>query len=251
MSDIVDSETVQRLINDPPEYIVPDDLSWLARHVPDPEIDGSDLTNILTFRLRDRYRAMRSCHATRTANVSDFYEQGIRRLDEATAIESLRASLVSQDRPVLDEERFQHALQEVGFDGRSGRVFFAANEKMIIEYGAHYLLYGGELAQSVTIRVWPAHMARERLNALGQATMFVCDVPLALIGDDWLSAYAAEALAQWLAQWLAEALLEPQAQAFQEEALCIHHDLPADAIVGHYHPKRVQDPFGGFQWGDA
>lgn len=28
---------------------------------------------------------------------------------------------------------------------------------------------------------------------------------------------------------------------------CIHRPLPADNIVGHYHPTRIRDPFLGFR----
>ena len=247
MQDIISQQTIESLIANPPKYIVADDLSWLSKHIPKSLLGDFRIEDILTFRFRERFHAIRTCHATRTNDVDEFYRRGICRLDEAVAVQKLRELLVSESRPTLDENRFQEALDDVGFDLRSGRVYFSANENMIIEYCAHYLLYGGEHAQAVSTRVWPRYAALEHLKTIGQPTLFICDVPLSLIGDGGLTPYAATALS-W---FLGEKLSDPIVGDYGEEALCIHADLPPDAILGHYHPKRVRDPLNGLVWVNA
>lgn len=240
IGDVVTDEVIDAVIADPPEYIVSDNLTWLNRLIS----DDADLKSLMTERLRNCYRAFRTCHATRTTDVDGFYSAGIRKLDRSHATQALRALLKERPEIPHDEDRFQHAFDDVGFDLREDRVFFAANETMIIKYGAHYLLYGGEHQLSVASRVWSAGVAQRYLRSRGKATIFICDVPLSLIGDGWLSQYAGSALARWIG----EKLTDPQVDDFGEESICIHADLPAEAIVGHYHPSKVRDPFSSFAW---
>lgn len=105
MGDVVTHKTIAALIADPPEYIVSDNLTWLNRLIS----DDFDIKSLMTERLRARFRAIRTCHATRTDNVETFYREGIRALDKTRATIALRA--------LLKEKQNVHLTRTV-FNGR-------------------------------------------------------------------------------------------------------------------------------------
>ncbi|GLQ22570.1 hypothetical protein GCM10007853_04440 [Algimonas ampicilliniresistens] len=123
IGDVVTDKVIDAVIADPPDYIVSDDLTWLNRLIS----KDADLKSLMTERLRNCYRAFRTCHASRTTDVDSFYSKGIRKLDRSDATHALRALLKERPEIPNDEDRFQHALDDVGFDLREDRVFFAAN----------------------------------------------------------------------------------------------------------------------------
>lgn len=244
MADVLDDRVRAEFRRRPPEYVVGDDLSWLdriVRRASGVEIDSKEL---MADRLADHFTAMRACHATRTADVGAYYREGLRPLDPAAAHERARAVFLSGDFPELREADLDGAIKTVGSDLREGRVFFEANERLLIDQAGHYLLYGGEYLIAIAAHLPDRRDYRQTLKQFGEPTMFVCDVPLTHIGGSVLLGFAGTAL-----EMIFEEVL--QGDDFETDwhrgaGFPIHRLLAAEHVVGHYHPTKIRDPFARY-----
>lgn len=125
---------------------------------------------------------------------------------------------------------------------REGRVFFEANEPDLIEMCGHYLLYGGEYLIALAVHLGDGRDYKRMLLQIGRPTLFVCDVPLELMGGHMVREFAGNAL-EFIFEDLLEADYDPPAH--RGAGFCIRRPLPPEHIVGHYHPTRIKDPYRG------
>jgi hypothetical protein len=241
IDDFADTKVRSAFLASPPEYVVGDDLRWLDDLVYAEKRIMIDSKAELTERLRGHYRALRAVHGTRTSDLSTFYESGLKRLHPESFHDQAREVFLNGDYPELSEERLQDAITAVGSDLRSGRVYFEANETMLIDLCGHYMLYGSEYLICIAAHLGGSRDYRQILKARGVPTLFICDVPLDFIGEQTLQEFAGEAL-----ELVFQELLDgPQFRRdkYRGAGFCIYEDLPADCVVGHYHPTIRRDPF--------
>jgi hypothetical protein len=247
ISDIVTDDVLEEFKDNPPEYVVSDDLSWLNEIVF--AVSGRDveMKSLLAERLAEEYHAFRAVHGTRTDDLAPFYEHGLRCLRADEAEKRARSLFVTPEFSWVTQEKFEAAVADIDArkesGGREGRLYFCADERnLITRYGSsgHYLIYGGEYLYCLGIRLVSRLDAQRVLKSVGRPTMFVCDIPMRMIRPSTLGEFAGSIL-----EYLFCELFGEQSHALSDgagSALSLTEDLPGEYIVGHYHPARIYDP---------
>lgn len=241
IDDFADADVKKSFLDCPPEYVVCDDLSWLDDIVYAVHNDEIDSKALLSERLRSRYRALRAVHGTRTNDVAAFYRDGLLPMVPELLHAQARAIFLNAQFPELTESMLQKAIEAVGSGLREGRVWFEANEEMLIAQAGHYMLYGSEYVTAVAAHLQGGRDYRQVLKNSGQPTLFVCDVPLELISESILREFAGGALESIFQELLDGPEFVPD--RWRGAGFCIHKPLPAEHLIGHYHPDVKRDPF--------
>jgi len=240
IEDFADADVKKAFLNSPPKYVVCDDLSWLddiVYAVRNQEIDSKAL---LSERLRKRYKALRAVHGTRTTNIPKFYHDGLLPMVPELLHAQAREIFLGGEFPELTESLLQQAIEAVGSDLREGRVWFEANEEMLIAQAGHYMLYGSEYVTAIAAHLLGNRDYRQVLKNYGKPTLFVCDVPLELISEGILREFAGGALESVFQELLDGP--EFVADRWRGAGFYIRKPLTAEHLVGHYHPDVRRDP---------
>lgn len=223
------------------------DLSWLDDLIFNINGKACQMKDLLADCQRQGYRAFRAAHATRTNDLAPFYKHGLRFL-RAEEIEDRARSIFLNGQSHATEERLQQAIDDIQArklpGGREGHLYFCTNESSLItENGrsGHYLIYGSEYLYSLGIRTIDSWETKRLLKGIGRPTMLACDIPMTLMTSTTLREFAGIIIAHLFCELdkkLESYALSPSAGS----AFGLSADLPAEHIVGHYHPRRVYDP---------
>jgi len=247
--DFITDEVKTEFVQNPPEYIFSDDLSWLDEMIFEVTGRVSNIKELAAKRFGREFRAFRAAHATRTNDLALFYERGLRFLRPEEIEEKARAIFnVAQSEPAA-EKRFQMAIDEIQArdksGGRNGRLYFCANERSLIDRSGgsgHYLIYGSEYLYCIGIRVAGTWNAKKTLKAIGRPTMFVCDIPIEMMRSSTVEEFVGIILG-CLFRELLSGQESDVLNSSVGSALSLAVDVPAECIVGHYHPAMIYDPF--------
>jgi len=248
LADIVTDEVKAAFVENPPEHVVSDDLSWLDDIVSEVTGIEIDIKQLTAARLATEWRAFRAAHATRTDDVCRFYREGLRLLRADDAERRARDLLLDGRFGQANEERLAAAIEDVGarapVGGREGRLYFCADESSLVTRrggSGHYLVYGGEYLYCLAIRTVGTLDARRVLKSVGRPTMFLCDIPMPRMRHETLLEFAGSIL-EYLFCELVEGLEARALSPGAGSALSLAEDLPGEYIVGHYHPVAVENP---------
>lgn len=229
----------------PPEYLVSDDLSWLDNLIEATSGELVDSKALLATRLRKMYRYFRAGHATRTDDLAPFYNNGLRVLRPEEIHSRVRQLFLRGQHQGASESKLEAAISEVGQEVREGRLYFAAQESSLISRkgsSGHYLIYGSEYLYCIAMRTADTASAKKVLSAIGRPTMFVCDIPMSKIPEGTLEDFSGKML-EYLFADLVDHIDTEVLSPWSGSGLSIREDIAAESIVGHYHPKRIFDPF--------
>lgn len=244
LGEVLDDRVKREFKRRPPKYVVSDDLSWLDTIINRVTGEETDIKAFTAARLLERFDFIRACHATRTADVSAYYRHGLLPLDPSLVHARAAEIFLAGDFPELNAAHLDAAITDVGSDLRAGRVWFEANERDLVEHCGHYLLYGGEYLIALAAHLPRGRDYRQALKAFGRPTMFVCDIPLDMMGWPTLMEFAGCAL-ESLFENLLDADYAPDLH--RGAGFCVHRALGPEYIVGHYHLAKVRDPLQGFR----
>ncbi|WP_269632521.1 hypothetical protein [Pelomonas sp. BJYL3] len=208
------------------------------------EVHGHVLDSkaLVAERLCQKYVAIRAVHGTRTIDINSFYENGLIPLDLNQQQKRAREIFLSGAFPELSEENLRTAIASFGDHQREGRVYFEANEDLLIDLAGHYMLYGSEYLSGLAGHLGYARKYQRVLKQHGAPTLFVCDVPLSMLSPGTLLEFAGEAL-----ETLFQELLDGESfirNRYRGAGFCIRQRLPPECIVGHCHPSVKRDPSG-------
>jgi len=248
LSDYLTAGVKAAFVDSPPEYIVSDDLSWLDEIVFEATGKVVDIKQLTADRMRAHYRGFRAVHGTRTDDLAPFYRNGLRILRSAEIEDRARSIFLNGRFRHASEERLQEAIRDVDArnegGGREGRLWLCADERNLTTRpgsAGHYLVYGSEYLYCLGIRVATTRETKEALKSVGRPTVLVCDVPMQLMRSATLPMFAGLILEYMFCELIddlqAHALSPGSGSGFS-----IPYDLPADWIVGHYHPENIHDP---------
>lgn len=240
LADVIDDGVRKAFLAAPPEYVVGDYLDWLDSTIERARGLEVDSKQLLADRLQRHFRAVRAVHGTRTSDLQSYYRQGLLPLDPEAAHARACEIFMSGEFPEISEDEVRRAIAAVGTDLRDRRVFFDGNERMLVEECGHYLLYGSEYVIAIAAHLGDGRDYRQVLKRFGQPTVFVCDVPLAMIHPGWIADMAGSALAM-----VFQELLDGDdyvVDIWSGAGFCIHQALGPEWIVGHYHPDVQRDP---------
>ena len=248
LGDLVTDEVRAEFVRHPPEYVVSDDLSWLDDLINGVTGEITDIKTLTADRLRKEYRAFRAGHATRTNDLAQFYQNGLKVLNAAEVEDRARSVFLNGQFKYATEERLQNAIDEIKArdpaGGREGRLYYCAREEELFSRAGgagHYLTYGSEYLYCLGIRVASSWETKKALTGIGSPTMFVCDIPMVMIRSGALEEFAGSIL-EYLFCELVDELEAHALSPGAGSALSLTENLPAECIVGHYHPATIYDP---------
>jgi len=232
---------LKEFVADPPEYIVGDNLSWLDRTIYRATSEYVDSKVWFLEKFKSQYSCVRCFHGTRTDQVNQFYLEGLLALNSASARENILRIFSDAGCDEITEVIVDKAMSEVGLETRENRVYFNFGEEFYPEEFGHYLLYGGEFICAVAAHFPGARDYRQCLKKIGLPTLFVCDVPIAMISEYQLLGLAGSCLSiAFQMKTYGEDFCFDNERDF---SVSIATNLPPSAIKGHYHPTNIRDPF--------
>jgi len=243
MGDVLTPEVIAEFKREPPEYIVSDDLTWLDDIVEYTTGDEIVISDVFVNRLSGHYHALRAFHGTRLLDKESFYKNGIYPLRPEEFEDKAFKLFSGTSFPELSVDAVQVAIKKVGRQYREGRVYFEANEKHLIEFCAHYMLYGSEYLCAIAANLPGSHDYRQELKKFGTPTIFECDIPLAIIDHDLLKEFSDSALAAMFST-LIDASFN-HSEKWDGAGLYIHQPLSPEYIVSHRTPAVLKDPLLG------
>lgn len=237
-------EAVQaEFISNPPKHVVGDDLGWLDATVKRATGRRVDTKAAMAEALSQRFSAMRAYHATSVLESHTFLQHGLLPLDAPAHQQRAREIFLTGTYPEISSNVLEQAIRTVGPDAREGRVFFEANEALLVGMCGHYLLYGSEYLTAIAASLPEGRDYRQALKGRGKPTVFICDVPLAAIQSTTLVEFAGMAL-----EFMFEHLLTGCGcglDKYRGAGFSIRVPLDPSCIVGHYHPVGTRDPLTG------
>lgn len=143
--------------------------------------------------------------------------------------------------PNITEQDINDAIDSMADSrGRFGQVYFGLDDRFLIEYCGHYLIYGSEYLQSLcsNLRAKTHCDLNSQLRRAGTPTVFQVKIPVDQFENHELKSLADDALPAW-AYCIAHDKPEPGLLDF---AIMVGHTLPSEHIVSHYHPEAIPDP---------
>lgn len=179
-------------------------------------------------------------HACRPEKIEDYYQFGIKPLCPEEVQKQFRKNFS----PYATQEEINKAIESLPLDTRDGVVHVVLDDR---ELSGHYLIYGGEYQNCLSIHLPGAsETTRDILKNLGKATVFVCRIPFSFVDD---------------IEYLASSMIADHCFriAHNREDVCeIDYTITIDGtispnnIIGHYCPEKIEDPYKhGRVWNDA
>lgn len=242
LNPIVDERVKAAFHKSPPEYLVSDDLDWLDNIIFSVTGEYEDSKEFLADKIHQHYQAFRAVHGTRNSSLTTFYEQGLLPLEPSKIHDQARSIFLDGRFPELTEEHLQTAIREVDTATRENRVYFDANEEMLLKFGGQYMLFGSEYLLCIAGALRKNREDQRLLNSIGVPVVFVCDIPLNLMSRYTILEFSGMALEIVFRELLDGKDFERD--PYQGGGLSIQDQLPPECIVGHYHPEITRDPLG-------
>lgn len=182
---------------------------------------------------------IKAYHACRTNDVQSYYNRGICPLDSEKAQKRFNSLFSQTDMGKLQEE-LDIAVAAVSTDNREGLTFLALDDRYLVEYSGHYLIYSSEYLNSLAINLPNGgEHTRDVLKRCGKATIFICTVPIEWINTDDMSFLAERMVADYM-----YSIAHCRSQvSFLDFTITVRGAIGTRFIHNHYHPTAIPDPF--------
>lgn len=208
-----------------------DDLTWMEMLESALQPDVIDVREAFANELEGKI--VRSYHGCRTEDAGDYFREGIRVHRREELEERLRRIVEENDSLRWMIPTLSQRMAEFPSSTDVDRCFVVLDNRAMLKYAAHYLIYGSEWICAVL-----GHGYRDPLLKIGVPTMIEVDLPLS-----WASEGDRRELADlMLGEWLRQTLDKPDQVRIQDFTFVLHRNLPPETVVGHYHPRRLRDP---------
>lgn len=246
MGDYLTEEVKSAFLADLPEFVVSDDLSWLDDVIEEVTGERPNIKMETADRLMGEYRAFRMYHATRTNDLSSYYQNGLRFLSNIDIEDRARSFFMNGTHPQVTEETLSNAIQELNsgsFTYRSDltpSVYCCADARDFTTTSGgcgHYLDFGSEYLYNLGIRLIGPHRAQEVLRSHGSPTIFVIDVPMDLIRQSTITEFAGSIL-EYMFCSLSDELEAYSLSPGSGSGVILREAITAEAFVGHFHPEE-------------
>ncbi|HXT14927.1 MAG TPA: hypothetical protein VN706_04815 [Gemmatimonadaceae bacterium] len=180
--------------------------------------------------------AVRLFHGCRPEDVSQYYSLGfIRHADHIVD----RARHVLGVRLGLSGEILERAIADTQLDLDRDRIFFVLDDRALLRYAGHYLIYGSESIMAIAataIRLGGPNL-QPRLRNIGIPTLFTCDVPWTLL-DNARQSEIADTLYD---EHRVTRGRQKSESGLRDHTVILRCDVPASVIVSHHHPPSIAD----------
>jgi hypothetical protein len=206
-----------------------DDPDWLRLLTSGLEVPLDTVEEELTSILESCI--VRGYHACRPHDFADYLAGGIRALDSLELTQLLHNAVEQLNIPDLREEIL--ALGRARLSQHTNSiVYFVLDQRHLLRYSGHYLIYGSEWLCSV----FGKH--RALLREHGVPTLLDVAFPLSST-----SASDRRQLARHLLhEWTRLSIMDLQQSRVVDFSFAVRERIPAEMIVGHIHPSSINDP---------
>lgn len=237
-ADILGEEFFRKYISTGRPRIYEDALKKLAPYIEGPIEDALDLIYNRFYR---RFAIIRSYHGCAPANTDTYYSNGIIPLDAEAIHSEIRKEFLNGSYPELTSALVERAIENARSGATPNSVFLALDSRAFIEDCGHYIRYGSEYRVGVAANLVQLIRGRDYRLAFrdkGIPTVFVCDIPAAVIdeGDK----------RELLAKIIITALgCDPDSQYEKSPidfTIELRQPVKKEWITRHYHPSCIKDP---------
>ena len=215
------------------------------------KLSGHSIDSMITKEkideFRQRYSHIRAYHACRTSDVQSYYEKGILPSIALKDVQlaRFREIFLNGDFPELTEEMLQQSIEKVG--PKDEDLCLVIDDRFIIEYCGHYLIYGGEYMGNLVSQLPIENIEpyRSVLMKIGKPTFIKINLPninkYASNGNIW------ELNSEILTEWLYNIANSRMESRFLDFTFKINEALSPKHIYTHYHPIKIVDPLMGYK----
>ncbi len=205
--------------------------------------DREELAEWIPAHLRSVFGRIWMFHCCRPVDVGSYYQRGIQVLDVEIANRQFRDIFLGNPRWSWVTERDLDAAIETmtGTYRRDGHVYFGLDDRYLVEYCGHYLIYGSEYLQALAARISSGDdfSGKAELTRFGTPTVFAVSLPISHLSDRELFELGEAALHLWAYRRLHPRKAKRRLIDF---GIGIAKALPPDCLVSHHHPESVPDP---------
>jgi len=225
-----------------PERFYSDDLTWIERIQADAGVEAEpDLDLRIASALGETFSSIRTYHACRPLDVDECLAGGLSfRLPEE--LQEIAVTCFGELGVSRSEVEAVHDDRSLGDE--QGRLFLSLDDRDFTEYCGHYLIYGSEYLQAIAAGLHARYGPRPRrlLRNRGIPTVFEVDLPVSMVGEDALAEFTRNLLSTAFTSYCNELDVAPKI----DFTFTLSARLPAEHIIGHYHPPRIRDPHEAF-----
>ena len=235
ISDVVNQDVLTAFQANRPENFSSENFEWLNTLARTTNGSFVDVPSLLERRVKERYRAIRAYHGTRTDNITSFYVHGLLVLNPDKVKASVRENFLCERFPEVTETALTEAFEYVDLwrEPRENTVYFFTNHNMHSGMCSnHYMSYGSEYMLSIICHLGRAFDSsyQEVIQETGRSTIIVCDVPLVLIPPPTLTALVKESLYDIFSSLLGADYNYQRGYG----NLYIIGSLPAENVISHH-----------------
>jgi hypothetical protein len=179
------------------------------------------------------HSVLRTFHGCRTDDARSYFELGIRIHNRDAMTTQLRSLVETHEELFWLRTRLDDAIARIDNTIDNGRLYVVADDTSLLDYAAHYLIYGSEWIAAVLGGGY-----RHVLLKTGTPTLLEIDLPLRVSS----TGIRKELANKMLAEWTRHACNRPDWHAPIDFTFGLHADIPPAWIVGHTHPAELRDP---------
>lgn len=195
---------------------------------------------------RQRYSHIRVYHACRTDDVSSYYKKGLLPsiAVKDVQVNRFREIFLKSDFPELTEEMLQQSVKKIG--SKSGDLCLAIDDKHIIEFAGHYLIYGSEYLTNLVTQL-PIEKPQQKLfpilRNIGKPTFIEIDLPIDYVDDIELF----DVIVRMITEWVYLIAHSKTESCSFDCTFSLLEPLSSVHICSHYHPTKIKDPLMGYK----
>jgi hypothetical protein len=180
------------------------------------------------------FKEVLTYHGCRPNRVEDYYEKGIVPLCPREIQNQFRDYFSA----FFSHQDIDKAIAAVSLETRDGVVHVTLDDRDFVDGCGHYLIYGGEYQNCLAIHLPGAsEHTRDILKELGKATILVCRLPFSVVNDlEYLVPFL-------MADHFFRIAHDRNDVNIIDYTIFLKEPIPPNAIVRHYRPVRIRDPY--------
>lgn len=238
MTPLLDEIVVQAFLDEPPDTIVSDDLSWLEKVIKKAFGKKCDnLRELLGYQLRSHYQSVVVFHGCRPISTESYQTQGVLP-SNPESLKNTARELFGNSASVL--EAIGHlAKSDPGCslsyeEHNAGRCYFVLSYDHLVNSCGHYLLHGSEYLLCIANSIGKSHILRNR----GRATVIEC-----MISSSELPPWFFKELGGNMVERMFTRLLDPSCEAEELNfGFSIKNKVPPENIIQFHYPTKIPNP---------
>lgn len=239
---MLDEHVIEKFNENPPEYVVSDNLGWLDALIrrAHPDIEKS-VHEELAALLAMHYEYIVGFHGCRPTSLGSYRRYGLTAPTRARLSRSARRVFGASEtvENAIDQLRAHHGFSYD--EGSIGVVYFTLCREHLEQDCGHYLLYGSEYLTGIGARVGQ----QRRLREIGKATVIECRIPISDFPTEYLRYLAGEMVEEFF-----ERQRDSEWRGRSGFGFPVAAKIHPTNILAFHHPTNIPDPLNHRMLGD-